>query len=159
MAKIFDILSKDFDNIELIGQGAYSLVYKGKIKNKNELRAIKVMDLKKIKSIFMNLYDEEEIEGHLKSCIEGFEKEYENMKICSENNANSVKCYDYFKNENYFAIIMELCDSNLDQLLMDRIEKEEKKFNKDKEEPKDKEKTSIILIINFFLFIIFNFIF
>ena len=32
MAKISDILSKDFDNIELIGQGAYGLVYKGKIK-------------------------------------------------------------------------------------------------------------------------------
>ena len=117
MAKILDSFSKDFDKIEPIGQGAYSLVYKGKVKNKNELRAIKVMDLKKIKSNFMSLYDEEEIEGHLKSCIEGFEKEYENMKICSENNANSVKCYDYFKTENYFVIIMEYCDSNLGQLL------------------------------------------
>ena len=79
----------------------------------------------------MNLYEVEEIEENIKSCIEGIENEYENIKICSENNANSVKCYDYFKNENYFVIIMEYCDSNLSQLLMERVKTKKTKFNED----------------------------
>ena len=33
-------------------------------------------------------------------------------------NINSVKYYEYFKNENNFVIIMELCDENLLQLLL-----------------------------------------
>ena len=52
------------------------------------------------------------------------------MKICSENNINSVKCYEYIKNEDYFIIIMELCDINLDKLLMEKIKKK-LKFNID----------------------------
>ncbi len=131
MTEILDVLKKNFDNIEPIGNCHYGFVYKGKLKNKNELRAIKVMDLDKIRSSFINLYDEEEVEGHIKSCIDGFIQEYENMKICSENNMNSVKCYEYFQNENYFVIIMELCDSNLDQLLMERIKKTKTKFKID----------------------------
>ena len=43
------------------------------------------------------------------------------MKICSENNNNSVKCYEYFNNEDNFIIIMELCDMNLLQLLNKRL--------------------------------------
>ena len=88
------------------------------------------MDLDKIKSNFINIYEEEEVDEHIKKCIDGFIEEYKNMKICSENNINSVKCYDYIKNEDYFIIIMELCDTNLDKLLMDKI-KRKIKFNID----------------------------
>ena len=43
-------------------------------------------------------------------------KEYKNMIICSKNNINSVKCYEYFCDKNNFVIIMELCAHNLLQL-------------------------------------------
>ena len=121
--RIFEVLGKEYDNIKPIGNGAYGFVYKGEIKNKKELRAIKVMDLNKIKSNFINIYEEEEIEEHIKKCIDGFIEEYKNMKICSENNINSAKCYEYKQNENYFIIIMELCDTNLNQLFMEKIKK------------------------------------
>ena len=38
------------------------------------------------------------------------------MKLCSIN--NSVKCYEYFIDDNNFTNIMELCDENLSQLLL-----------------------------------------
>ena len=62
-------------------------------------------------------------------CINGFITEFENMKICSNNNNNSVKCYEYFNNDNNFTIIMELCDMNLSQLLKEKIVKYQKCFN------------------------------
>ena len=114
-----------YEIIDTIGKGAYGFVYKGKEKNTNEIRAIKVMDLVKIKTNFMNIYEEEEIEKHIKLCVDGFITEYNNMKICCENNINSVKCYEYFKNEKYFVIIMELCDKDLAKLL---LEKKKEKF-------------------------------
>ena len=49
------------------------------------------------------------------------------MKICSNN--NSVKCYEYFINDEYFIIIMELCDENLSKLLNERFKKYNKGFN------------------------------
>jgi len=119
---------KYYEVIKVIGNGAYGFVYKGKEKSKNKLVAIKVMDLDKIRTYFMNQYDYEEIEKQIKICIEGFKKEYENMKICSRNNINSVKCYEYFNNEKYFVIIMELCDNNLAKLLLER---KNNKFDKD----------------------------
>jgi len=51
------------------------------------------------------------------------------MKICSNNNNNSVKCYEYFHNKDNFVIIMELCDTNLSKLLRQRIKNEKKGFN------------------------------
>jgi len=51
------------------------------------------------------------------------------MKICSKNNENSVKCYEYFNNKDNFIIIVELCDENLLQKLNKRIENDKKGFN------------------------------
>ena len=118
-----------YDIIKVIGNGAFGCVYKGKEKNKNELRAIKVMDLDKIKENLLNNYDVEDLKEHLKLNIEGFIKEFENMKICSINNNNSVKCYEYFINEEYFVIIMEYCDKDLSKLLMQKISGNEKGFS------------------------------
>ena len=120
--------NKYYDIINVIGNGAYGFVYKGKEKVNNKLVAIKVMDLDKIRTNFMNIYEDEEIENQIKLCKEGFKNEYEKMKICSENNINSVKCYEYFENDNFFVIIMELCDKNLAKLLLER---KKNKFNKD----------------------------
>ena len=87
------------------------------------------MKIEKIRENLSSQYEIEEIKEQLKLCIVGFIQEFENMKICSKDNENSVKCYEYFNNKDNFAIIMELCDQNLLQLLNKRIEEEERGFN------------------------------
>ena len=104
------------------------MVYKGKEKVKGGLKAIKVIDLQKIKEILIDQY-EKDIEEQFDLCIKGFKTKFENMKICSLNNENSVKCYEYFNNEDNFTIIMELCDTNLSKVLTDRKIKYKKGFN------------------------------
>ena len=119
---------KYYNIIDVIGTGAFAVVYKAKSKETGEDRAIKVMNLNKIREEFMNKYNREEIEKQIKICVKGFITEFNNMKICINNNINSVKCYEYFNNEDYFAIIMELCDSDLSKLL---LKKKKYKFNKE----------------------------
>ena len=118
-----------YDIIEVIGIGGYGCVYKGIEKSTKELRAIKVKSLEKIKENLLSQYEVKELKKQLNLCIEGFIEEFNNMKICSNNNNNSVKCYEYFNNENNFVIIMELCDQNLLQLLNKRIKEKEEGFN------------------------------
>jgi len=78
------------------------------------------MDLNKKRENLLNFFELIKIEDQIKSYINGFINEYENMNICSKNNNNSVKCYEYFINNDYFIIIMELCDKNLSKLLLER---------------------------------------
>ena len=119
-----------YEIIKVIGSGGFATIYKGREKNKDELRAIKVMDLNKIREYLINEIDEkDEIEEKLKPYINGFIKEFEIMKKCCINNNNSVKCYEYFYNDNNFAIIMELCDKNLSQLLLEKKRKDNRYFN------------------------------
>jgi len=88
------------------------------------------MDLNKIREYLINEIDEkDEIEEKLKPYINGFIKEFEIMKKCCINNNNSVKCYEYFYNDINFAIIMELCDKNLSQLLLEKKRKDNRYFN------------------------------
>ena len=86
-----------------------------------------MIDLDNIRENLIFEFDSKEIEDHINICIEGFKKEYEIMKICS--NDNSVKCYEYFYNKDNFVIIMELCDKNLSQLLKDKYLNENEGFN------------------------------
>ena len=80
-----------YEIIKGIGSGGYGIVYKGREKKTNELRAIKVMDLNKIREILMFEIDESEnIEEKLKSYINGIIEEFEIMKKCCINNNNSV---------------------------------------------------------------------
>jgi len=128
-----DRTKKDFreyyEIIEEIDSGAYGHVYKGRDKITKELRAIKIISLEKIKDNLFSQYLSNEIEEPLKLRINGFIEEFNIMKICSNNNNNSVKCYEYFNNKDNFVIIMELCDTNLSQLLKQKLKKEKKGFN------------------------------
>ena len=82
-----------YETINVIGSGGFGIIYEGKEKNKDELRAIKVMNLNKIKENLMYEIDEsDEIEEKLKTYINGFIEEFEIMKKCCINNNNSVKC-------------------------------------------------------------------
>ena len=127
--RINEDYTKYYDIIEIIGNGAYGCVSKGKEKKTNELRAIKVINLLKIKEALLDKCEVNEVKKQFQLCIDGFIQEFENMKICSKDNKNSVKCYEYFNNETYFVLIMELCDKNLSQLLTERIFKYNKRFN------------------------------
>ena len=73
------------------------------------MRAVKVINIEKIKESLLSKYEIKEIEEQLKLYIEGFIQEFENIKICLNNNINSVKCYEYFNTKENFFIIMELC--------------------------------------------------
>ena len=57
---------KYYDIKKVIGAGAYGCVYNGNEKNnKNELRAIKVIDLKKIKEILLSEYQIKDLKKRL----------------------------------------------------------------------------------------------
>jgi len=105
-----DDYQKYYEIKEKIGRGGFANVYRGINIKTDEERAIKVIDI--------DIYKEE----HMKVIY----NEINNMKICSENNENSVKiyeCYRYKDNlRNEFVIIMELCDNNLQKILDEKNE-------------------------------------
>ena len=96
-----------YETIKAIGSGAFGTVCKGKEKGKNELRAIKVIDLQRITENLINQYGGEDLKEHFDLCLKGFISEFEIMKLFS-NCENSVKCYESFNNEDnaLVAIIM-----------------------------------------------------
>ena len=102
---------------EKIGCGYYTEVYKAFQKQSNEIRA-KIIKLNEIREELKreNLKEDvsEEIEGH----INILKNEIKNMEICSVNNNNSVKYYESFETKNEFAIILELCDDSLANVLI-----------------------------------------
>ena len=123
--------------IDPIGFGGFGYVLKGREKKSKELRAIKVIDLTKLKAQ-LKLQDSYNFEEEKKNLM----NEFENMKKCSENN-NSVKCYEYFLNEQNFVIIMELCDTNLEKWLLEKYTE-----NKEKRGFNDKEIYEILIQLN-----------
>jgi surface protein len=95
-----------------IGKGSFGEVFKVKDKETNEIKALKIIE------IDTDYNDEKEIEDGIKSII----NELKGMKICSNEKRNkySVRFYEYFRYENQFVIIMELCDNNLQKVWKDR---------------------------------------
>ena len=95
-----------------IGKGSFGEVFKVKDKEHNEIKALKIIELDP------EYNEEQEIEDGIKSII----NELDSMKICSNENRNiySVRYYEYFRYENQFVIIMELCDNNLQKIMKER---------------------------------------
>ena len=92
-----------------IGNGSYGKVYKGYFKKSGEKIAIKTLNKEK-----MNQHGNE-----MKQYLEkAFIRELEAMKKCYCE--NSVKLYRNFKTEDYYYIIMELCDNDLSNELKKR---------------------------------------
>jgi len=85
-----------------IGNGHFGEVFKGINKKSGEIRAIKIIKIKNDMKYINN--------------------ELNNMKICSEENVNSVKYYESFYYKDELIIVMELCDNSLQKLLDDRNE-------------------------------------
>ena len=114
-----------YKNLEIIGNGTFGIVYKGKIDN-NNLRALKVIDKFVMKERLKMNYNKEDIEEEFKKEIEDKLKiEVKLMKICMKDNINSIQFYEFYDIEKEYAIVMELCDDNLHNLL----NKKERGFN------------------------------
>ena len=89
-----------YQEIKLIGKGEFSNLYEGINKETNEKVALK-------KIVKSRLYKNNQAEY----LIGAIQKEIEIMKLCQCE--NTVKFYDYYEEEDYYVIVMELCDSSL----------------------------------------------
>ena len=68
-----------------------------------------------------NNYNKDDIEEEFKKYIEDkIKNEIEIMRICMKNNKNSVQFHELYDIENEYAIVMELCDGNLHNILNKR---------------------------------------
>ena len=101
-----------YENMQLIGNGTFSSVYKSKVKDKEEYVAIKLADKEKIKLGLRNEYNKQNIEYEYYRTV-NYYNEVKYLEICGKNNENSVKYIQHFETENEFIIVMELCDMNL----------------------------------------------
>ena len=92
---------KYYNILDIIGNGEFGTVFKGREIKTNELRAIKVIKLEQLKeSVIAYKGENEDSEKTFQACIDGFIQECKNMKACS--NINSVKCYEYFQEKKQF---------------------------------------------------------
>ena len=105
-----------YDIGKKISDGFFGTVYEAKEKNTNEKRAIKIIEKNLIKKKYKNKFFKEPTSEDMKPYINCFHNEIKNMvKAEGENrdNENAVKFYEFFENDNEFAIVMELCDDNI----------------------------------------------
>ena len=122
--KYYEYQTKDY-----LGEGGFAKVYKAKSLETNEIRAIKIIDLFRIKKQIE--YDD--MEETIDSYINGFHQEIKYMQILegkNKENKNTVKFYEYFENDDNFIIVMEYCDIDLEKLKVIKKKRNEN-FGKD----------------------------
>ena len=119
-----EIYRNKYEILNLIAKGGYGEIYKAKIKRTGELRAIKFISKVNIKENLRNEYNTNDIEEVFNEFQNKLLDEIKYMEICSKNNTNnnSIKYYDYYNTNENLAIVMELCDTNLQLLLNERKE-------------------------------------
>ena len=112
----------NYEIIEPINQTQFTSIYKAKLlnyKNEGEFIAVKKIFKDKIKKQMKYIKHKKVLtEEDFISEIQKFNKEIKNMEICQCE--NSVKIYDFFDKEKEFIIVMELCDKNLLDILLER---------------------------------------
>ena len=105
---------------KLIAKSGYAYIYKGINKITDEVRAIKVFDKAGVAKDFKIDNLREITDEELSEYFNRFMNEINNMKIMDENlieKKNIVKFYEYFQTKEEIAIIMELCDDSLLNIL------------------------------------------
>ena len=110
---------KFYSNEKQLGKGKYYTVWKCKNITRGEYRAIKIIDFKSISTAFSKQYFRYPSEQDMRIYINHLITETENMELIGgegESNINTVKFYEYFITKNEFAIVMELCDTDLKKL-------------------------------------------
>ena len=106
-----------------IGEGSFGIVYKAIKKETKEKRAIKLIDLRKYKDNYkkMNyeLPTDEEIQKYIQIIIKEI-KSLELMEGNKQENENTVKLYEYYNYNEEIAIVMEYCDENLTNMIINK---------------------------------------
>ena len=95
--------------------GSFGEVYSAKLKGTNKKRAIRIINLKKIKDAVLNKKLKAVNEDDMKPYIVSFYYGIDIMKLMEghKDNENTIKLYEFFHTQNEFVIVMELCDDNL----------------------------------------------
>ena len=107
-----------YEILNKIATGGESEVFKAKHKASNELRAIKIYNIKRFIESFLSEYLREPSEEEIKPEKDRILNEIKIMKLIQdENKDNTVRFYEYFENKNEIFIVTELCDCNLGSIL------------------------------------------
>ena len=122
--------NKDFNEYyeikEELGRGPrFGIIYNAIKKKTNEIKAIKIMEKKKIIDYLRSRGIVNPTEDNIELYFKGFEKEATNMEILqgeNKENMNAVFIDESYKTEDEFAIVMEKCDNNLFDHLADKNE-------------------------------------
>ena len=112
-----------YDINDKLGEGGFGIVYSISHKKTKQKRAIKIIDKEKLSSYYRSCHFSEPTEEDLKPYFDGLSREIENMVIIegdNKENKNTVKFYEYFNIDDEFCIVMELCDTNLGNILIER---------------------------------------
>ena len=135
---------KDYRNIYDIGntihEGYFCKVYEANLKGTNQKRAIKIIDKNVFRKKYINQYYKKPNEINIKPYIDCYYNEIKYMKIAegvNKENKNILKVYEFFDTEEEFVIVMELCDDDLSNYLINK-----------KESLSEREKNDIINQLN-----------
>ena len=101
-------MKEKYELLNKIDSDSFGNVYKAKLKNADELRAIRIINKKAMIDIGGNFFQDVIL------------KSFDNMTICCLNNINSVKLCEYSITDKEVIIAMELMDENLEQFLRKR---------------------------------------
>ena len=118
-------LRKYYDIENKIGNSSsFDSIFSARKKDEyKDLRAIRIFDKKKFKDEFsceyLRIPTEKDINPYIESCI-NLVKNMRTLEGTNKENINTVKLYEYYNNENEFAIIMELCDDNLLNFILNK---------------------------------------
>ena len=103
---------KDFSNIKLIKTGAYGKIYSAySLKDQEEEVCLKRIDIEEMKKNYE--------ENELKDFQQDLNNEINILKLLSSNE-NSVKYYGDYDNKNEKVIVMEKCDMNLKEFIIQK---------------------------------------
>ena len=106
-----------------IDEGSFGTVYRVTKNDTKEKRAIKLIDIKKYKKDYQKknhkLPSDEDIKKYKESIIKEI-KLLELMEGINKENQNTVKLYEYYDHNEEIAIVMELCDENLNTMIINK---------------------------------------
>ena len=106
-----------------IDEGGFGVVYRAINKETKEIRAIKLIDLKKYKASYQETDSKPSTEEGTQKFKESIIKEIDTLKLMegtNQENENTVKLYEYYYYNEEIAIVMELCDENLGTMIANK---------------------------------------